>query len=140
MKILKTTSLILLLTTIVSCIIDKRKNIDINTVQREELFGKWKLTEIPENVKADDIIMKDFILNPDSTVVAHSEKEKATGEWKLKNKMNLGNDVLGVELKQDIMINANFKNHILYLGFSMVEKEGKRYLSCGVDKLYEKIK
>jgi hypothetical protein len=80
----------------------------------------------------------DFKINLDSSVTAHYGNEKTIGEWKWKQKKSLGNDNFNVEFNQDIVILSKFENQNFYLGLSLIEKNGKRYLSAGKDKLYEK--
>ncbi|UOB16821.1 hypothetical protein [Abyssalbus ytuae] len=138
MKILKKASVILLLTIVFSCVVDNRKTTGIDPVKKEDLVGNWHLTEKISDLDTTQRIVFDFKLNPDSTAVIQYENKKVPGKWKWNQQKKIGNNLVGLEFQQTVLIYTTLEKHSYFLILTIVEINGDKYLSGAKNSLYEK--
>jgi hypothetical protein len=120
---------------------------DTDTVKREDVLGTWNLSSKSElkttkdETEEQEILIKKFTLNSDSTVVVHFRDNEGVreerGSWRWKAEMGLARKG-AIKISTDIIISVSFTDNQQFMLGLVIRQEKEKITLSGDGLIYEK--
>ena len=118
-----------------------------DTVKREDVFGTWnlssksKLKTTHDETGEQEILIKKFTLNSDSTIVVQFRDNEGVREarssWRWKAEMGLARKG-AFKISTDIIISVSFSDSRQFMLGLVIRQEEEKITLIGDDLIYEK--